>query len=193
MRMLGGVEIEIANELAVDYEKRFRVEEGASIIKRAAGAENDWLFNVTKLNAKLATVTKCFADGVSAVMQVHQDVAPSIARQVFGNVTDKWLPQDWNCRFGAIFRQRPEACAVTGRQNHCTHAEYSKRSRADRDRYFNAILTKGRLERLGSFGGVANHQVKGPRRDLPKATVAVQRDCNADSGVSTGKLKTAFE
>ena len=47
--------------------------------------------------------------------------------------------------------------------------------------------------RLRNLLGVADHEVKGAGSNLSKATVAIQRDGNADRGIRSRELETTFQ
>src|SRR5215203_5205196 len=123
-----------------------------------------------KFDAELTAVAKCSTNRLRPVMQVYNYLVDAVRSEIFGDVTNEWFSENWYCRLGAVFSERPEACAVSGGKNNRTH----------------------RL-RSGSLRRVAHDEVERARGNFTKSCVAVEGHCYADRRVLTGELKATFE
>ena len=102
-------------------------EQRAGIVQRSTGAENLRLFNVVKFDSELTAISEGKSHRLRAMVKVDDHFIATVARNIFRNVTNQWLAQDWNCRFGAIFGQWPQTGAIAGGKNHCAHGKHSSR------------------------------------------------------------------
>src|SRR6185437_12674211 len=152
------------------------------------------------------------------MVKVDDDIVATVASEVFSYITDQRLAQDRNGRFGAVFGKRPQARAVAGGENHCTHERYSILFQHRGD-----VMTSNRLmqfrvqtlvcalrvmnsqpkrlnselldaiDSLGCTRGIANHEIECAGRGFSKARVAVEGNSNTYRRVLAGKLKAAFQ
>jgi hypothetical protein len=204
MRYESLIQIDVGNDFPIDDDEGLPLEVLARVIKRATCPEDNWLFDVGKAHSKLASITERVSDRLWLVMKVYQDLSTAILRQVFGNVSDQWLPQYRKRRLGSIFSQWPKTSSVTRRENHCAHDRYSIVDDFEDKSWFceqrkqkgghggPPLSNDNSFDGLRGLGRVAHYQVKRAWRDFAKTAIAIKRNCNADCRILTVEPKTTF-
>src|SRR6185503_138725 len=122
MSLQRGVQVNISDYLSIDNYECLAIEQGARVADASARAQDFRLLNIMQLDAKLAAVAKRPAHRLRTMMKVDDYLIATVTREVFSNVTDEWLTQNGDGRFGAVFRQGPQPRAVASGKNHCAHA-----------------------------------------------------------------------
>jgi len=55
------------------------------------------------------------------MMPIDDYLITTVTSELFSYITNEWFSENRAGRLRAIFRQRPQSRAVTGRKNHCAH------------------------------------------------------------------------
>ena len=76
---------------------------GTSVVERTARPQDLGFFNIVERHAEPAAVAQGLANRLRPVMKVDNYFIATVASEIFSNVADKWFPQDWNRRLGAVF------------------------------------------------------------------------------------------
>jgi hypothetical protein len=106
---------------AADDQKRVVAQEVLRLLDTAGGAERGVLHRVFEVNTELAAVTEVLLDLLGHVVERHDDIADSVARQQLQNMLHHGLVHDGDERFRPVKRQGSQAAALTACHDDCFH------------------------------------------------------------------------